>query len=84
MTRTLRYAVPFLVLAALVALVSCTKPADPPAAAATPVAEAGRPPVPVTVGKHKIRLVNADLGKDVEIDHTFGPGDTMFKYNLRE
>lgn len=69
MTRTLRYAVPFLVLAALVALVSCTKPADPPAAAATPVAEAGRPPVPVTV-------VPASLGtldEAVEVVGTLAP-----------
>ncbi len=69
MTRTLRYAVPFLVLAALVALVSCTKPADPPAAAATPAAEAGRPPVPVTV-------VPASLGtldEAVEVVGTLAP-----------
>ncbi|MBL8141448.1 MAG: efflux RND transporter periplasmic adaptor subunit [Acidobacteria bacterium] len=69
MTRTLRYAAPFLVLAALVALVSCTKPADPPAAAAAPVAEAGRPPVPVTV-------VPASLGtldEAVEVVGTLAP-----------
>ena len=69
MTRTLRYAVPFLVLAALVALVSCTKPADPPAAAAAPAAEAGRPPVPVTV-------VPASLGtldEAVEVVGTLAP-----------
>ncbi len=49
-----------------------------------PLGQTNFPPVPVTVGKHKIRLVNTDLGKDIEIDHTFAPGDTMFKYNLRE
>jgi hypothetical protein len=42
------------------------------------------PAVSVSVGRHKIRLVNAQLKKDVEVDAQFHPGDTSFKYNLKE
>jgi hypothetical protein len=49
--------------------------------------ELGETPFPavlVSVGKHKIRLVNAQLKKDLEVDAQFHPGDTSFKYNLKE
>jgi serine/threonine protein kinase len=42
------------------------------------------PAVAVPVGKHKVRLVNASLNKDVEVEHQFRPGENVFKYNLKE
>jgi eukaryotic-like serine/threonine-protein kinase len=42
------------------------------------------PPVPATVGKHKLRLVNPTLGKDVEVDVTVTGASTVFKYNFKE
>ncbi|MFZ5470889.1 MAG: protein kinase domain-containing protein [Myxococcota bacterium] len=42
-------------------------------------------PMNVPAGKHSIRLVNAKLGKDVEVDFTVKANDkNLFKYNLRE
>ncbi len=49
--------------------------------------ELGETPFPavlVSVGKHKIRLVNDQLKKNVEVDQQFHPGDTSFKYNFKE
>ncbi len=48
------------------------------------IGETPLPPVAVTAGKHKIRMKNAKLGKDVEIEHVFQPGDSSFRYNFLE
>ena len=40
------------------------------------------PPVSISVGRHKIRMVNEGLKKDVELDQQFHVGDTIFKYNF--
>ncbi len=48
------------------------------------IGETPFPAISVPVGKHKVRLVNPQLKKDVEVDVTFHPGDTSFKYNLKE
>jgi serine/threonine-protein kinase len=42
-------------------------------------------PVKLTTGKHKIRLVNTKLSKDVAVDFVVKPHDeNVFKYNLNE
>jgi serine/threonine-protein kinase len=42
------------------------------------------PAVSVPLGKHKLRLVNTTLGKDVELTVTIKPGDNVVKHNLKE
>ena len=42
------------------------------------------PSVSVPVGKHKIRLVNAALSKDVELNVVIKPGENVVKHNLKE
>jgi serine/threonine-protein kinase len=42
------------------------------------------PAMSVPVGKHKIRLVNASLGKDVELNVVIKPGENVVKHNLKE
>jgi serine/threonine-protein kinase len=47
----------------------------------------GDTPLPaqaVMVGRHKLRLVNAALGKDVELTITIKPGDNVVKHNLKD
>jgi serine/threonine-protein kinase len=47
----------------------------------------GDTPLPaqtLSVGKHKVHLVNADLGKDLSFDLTVHPGENTVKYNLKE
>jgi serine/threonine-protein kinase len=47
----------------------------------------GDTPLPaqvVPVGKHKLRLVNEKLGKEVTLDVTVGAGTTIVKHNLKE
>ncbi len=41
-------------------------------------------PQQVSVGAHKLRLVNAELGKDVVVDVQVPAEGTVFKYNLKE
>ncbi|MFT3840187.1 MAG: serine/threonine-protein kinase [Myxococcaceae bacterium] len=42
-------------------------------------------PVKLSAGKHKIRLVNAKLSKDIAVDFVVKPHDeNVFKYNLNE
>lgn len=41
-------------------------------------------PQQVSVGAHKLRLVNAELGKDVVLDVQVPADGTIFKYNLKE
>ena len=69
MTRMRRHPLLLLVVAALVALASCTTPTDPPSAAAAPVADAGRPPVPVTV----VPAALGTLDEAVEVVGTLAP-----------
>ena len=69
MTRMRRHPLLLLVVAALVALASCTTPTDPPSAAAAPVADAGRPPVPVTV----VPAALGTLDEAVEVVGTLVP-----------
>jgi hypothetical protein len=40
------------------------------------------PAVAIPIGKHKIKLVNEGLKKEVTVDHEFKAGDTIFKYNF--
>ncbi len=42
------------------------------------------PPVTVPAGKHKLRLVNAKLGKNVTLDLALKPGENVVKHNLSE
>jgi len=42
------------------------------------------PPITVSVGKHKLRLVNPAFGKDVELNIVIKPGDNVVKHNLKE
>ena len=43
------------------------------------------PPLTLTVGKHKLRLVNEELGKNIEQDIVVRPGENPpFKLNLKE
>ena len=43
------------------------------------------PPVHVYEGKHSVRLVNADLNKEVAVDYLVKPGHAnIFKYNLTQ
>ncbi len=42
------------------------------------------PAMTVPVGKHKIRLVNAALSKDVELNVVIKPGENVVKHNLKE
>jgi serine/threonine-protein kinase len=42
------------------------------------------PSMTVPVGKHKIRLVNASLSKDVELNVVIKPGENVVKHNLKE
>jgi serine/threonine-protein kinase len=42
------------------------------------------PPVTSTAGKHKLRLVNAKLGKNVTLDLVLKPGENVVKHNLKE
>ncbi len=47
----------------------------------------GDTPLPaqlVPVGKHRLRLVNEKLGKDVLLEVTIKPGDNVIKHNLKE
>lgn len=69
MTRMRRHPLLLLVVSPLVALASCTTPTDPPSAAAAPVADAGRPPVPVTV----VPAALGTLDEAVEVVGTLVP-----------
>ena len=43
------------------------------------------PPVHVYEGKHSVRLVNADLNKEIAVDYLVKPGHAnIFKYNLTQ
>ena len=42
------------------------------------------PPITVSVGKHKLRLVNPTFGKDVELNIVIKPGENVVKHNLKE
>jgi eukaryotic-like serine/threonine-protein kinase len=43
------------------------------------------PPVNVFEGKHSVRLVNADLNKEIAVDYLVKPGHAnIFKYNLTQ
>jgi len=43
------------------------------------------PPVQVYEGKHRVKLVNRELGKEVSVDYVVKPGQpNIFKYNLGE
>ncbi len=48
------------------------------------VGETPLPPLVLSVGKHRLRLVNEELGKNVEHDVVVKPGDNLFKLNLKE
>jgi serine/threonine-protein kinase len=42
------------------------------------------PPQTLTVGRHKVRLVNSGLQKDVVLEIVVKPGDNLLKHNLKE
>jgi serine/threonine-protein kinase len=42
------------------------------------------PPITVSVGRHKLRLVNPAFGKDVELTIVIKPGENVVKHNLKE
>jgi eukaryotic-like serine/threonine-protein kinase len=42
------------------------------------------PPLTLPVGKHKVRLINSELDKDVVLDVTVRQGDNVLKYNFKE